>query len=904
VPKPIEAAKMSMPAQRPSGMSTAMQTGKDIAGAYSMGKSGLIGSAKTAADPEGTAGLIGGQGEFSGKNIFSKAKELFAADGGFIVPRHAYALGGNDEEDVTPYDVKDTMSGQDPMKEVLRSGSQKPQQLKAAQMSMGSGGQGGQSGIGQLASGLGAAKSLYGMGSGALSGLKELGAGFSSAGNAAGLDAVLGPGFFAENIGLGAGGASAAGSGLMGSIGSGLGSLFAEAGPFALLLKDGGRIPAYADGGLVPRQGYALQGATDVPADYSPEADMPSPNAQEAARYSEEDLDRAARDALALQMRRESGGDPQARAKTSSAAGLYQITDPTAKGLIQRNPGLGIQYDPSVKGFAATLPREQQEALGLALSKEHVRTLSDKGFEPTPQNVSANWFLGASGGPALLKAMQADPSMPATSIAGLDAIRANQTTFFKKDGSPRSVSEVYSMLNKTGGGAPVPPGLVGAGMQPAAPSGEGKKSIGDVVTSEGFIVPALGFLGSMLASDKRNLGQALGEGIMGGVGAYQSQRKMAAELPKIEAATKLELANVGRTDMMTRALKAGMLVPTWQPGVGLVVIDKENPYAGMTPVTDADGKPLPGNEKLVEEIQKSGSAPAGTPGAKPGAVPAVPVAPAAKTSDITQVIQKPVDATSWTPTTSVPKNYIPANQANITMRDPSTGGMTDAAKGAYDSGKAAVGELEAKARNTGPAMVQLQQIIQEYNSLPETGLLSPGAGATQRYALIDKANAALRAIGAEPIDRNSAGAVEAINKGTFSLGATLANSIGTREPGYIVSQAVKNSPGIEMSKKGFELVSSGLKQNAEYSNDRARFFRDYLSKFQHLDGAQEAFDHANPPEMYAKRAILTTIPADEKNRFVEFVRKNGEKYPNETRTTIQNFEREHSKGSAALVLGR
>jgi hypothetical protein len=631
---------------------------------------------------------------------------------------------------------------------------------------------------------------------------------------------------------------------------------------------------------------------------------MPSPNAQEAARYSEEDLDRAARDALALQMRRESGGDPQARAKTSSAAGLYQITDPTAKGLIQRNPGLGIQYDPSVKGFAATLPREQQEALGLALSKEHVRTLSDKGFEPTPQNVSANWFLGASGGPALLKAMQADPSMPATSIAGLDAIRANQTTFFKKDGSPRSVSEVYSMLNKTGGGAPVPPGLVGAGMQPAAPSGEGKKSIGDVVTSEGFIVPALGFLGSMLASDKRNLGQALGEGIMGGVGAYQSQRKMAAELPKIEAATKLELANVGRTDMMTRALKAGMLVPTWQPGVGLVVIDKENPYAGMTPVTDADGKPLPGNEKLVEEIQKSGSAPAGTPGAKPGAVPAVPVAPAAKTSDITQVIQKPVDATSWTPTTSVPKNYIPANQANITMRDPSTGGMTDAAKGAYDSGKAAVGELEAKARNTGPAMVQLQQIIQEYNSLPETGLLSPGAGATQRYALIDKANAALRAIGAEPIDRNSAGAVEAINKGTFSLGATLANSIGTREPGYIVSQAVKNSPGIEMSKKGFELVSSGLKQNAEYSNDRARFFRDYLSKFQHLDGAQEAFDHANPPEMYAKRAILTTIPADEKNRFVEFVRKNGEKYPNETRTTIQNFEREHSKGSAALVLGR
>ena len=106
----------------------------------------------------------------------------------------------------------------------------------------------------------------------------------------------------------------------------------------------------------------------------------------------------------------------------------------------------------------------------------------------------------------------------------------------------------------TASNAPRPPGLVGAGMQPATPSGaEGKKSIGDVVTSEGFIVPALGFLGSMLASDKRNLGQALGEGIMGGVGAYQSQRKMLPEVAKTEAEASLQ--NVAAINSLSSGLK-------------------------------------------------------------------------------------------------------------------------------------------------------------------------------------------------------------------------------------------------------------------------------------------------------------------------------------------------------------
>lgn len=892
----------ALPQQRPSGMSTAMQTGKDIAGTYKGGKEFLLGAPKSSS-AEASAGLLGGGGELKGKSWGGELKDWWntpspAATGGLIVPRHAYAGGGNDEEDPSPYNVKETMSGEDPMKDVLKSGSQHAQLMTAK----GPGGQGGQSGLGQLASGLGAAKSLYGLGTGAASGLADLGAGFSSAGNAAGLDAALGPGFFAENIGLGAGGASAAGSGLMGSIGSGLGSLFAEAGPFALLLKDGGRIPAYADGGSVPRQGYALQGGTDIPADYSPEADMPSPNAQEAGlvverpRYSEEDFDRAAKEALALQMRRESGGDSQAKAKTSSAAGLYQITNPTAKGLIARNPQWGIEYQ-DVPHFAATLSPEQQQTLGLGLSKEHVRGLADKGFDITPQNVSANWFLGASGGPALLKAMQSDPSMPATSIASPAAINANQRDFFREDGTPRSVSEVYGRLNKTGGGSPVPPMSIGDAVARSTLSGaEGKKSLGDTLTSEGFVVPALGFLGSMLASDKRNLGQALGEGIMGGVGAYQSQRKMAAELPKIEAATELEKARTGEVQQTTKNLRSGMYVVSQNALGELQLYDKENPTAPPIKLTDQLGRPLPGREGLANEAKQM----AGTSGQVQGAG----AASDQYVSDPTKFVSKPVDVNKWSPTLSMPENYVPKNISKTFQVNPQTGKPAEGSAQITEQSQNRVNTMEAKASAAQDARLELTRLIQQFEAIPQGGITDFGAGNAKRNEILARVNGVLGILGADKIETPSQGFFEAAQKGTFSLGTKVANSIGTREPGYIVSQAVKSQPGTEMSKKGIDIVTASMLAQNDYDQDKAKFFRDYVSRFKTLEGADAAFEHYNPVKMYADRGLVNSIPQPDKQKLTGFVDQYGSQYPGRTQQAIQAFEREHGLGTAKLVLGR
>jgi hypothetical protein len=814
VPKPIEAAKMSMPAQRPSGISTAFQTGRDIASTYKGGKEALLGSAT-----DKSSGLIGGSGSTSGKSVFGELKDWWntpsAAQGGLIVPRHAYADGGGDYsqgDEAVPYDPSDVMGGKDPMESVLRAGSQHPQQLKAAQLSMGSGGQQG----GGL---LGAAKDAAGL----FGTAKMLGEGASWLG-----DTAL---------------------------------------PF-LLAANGGRIPAYADGGLVPRQGYATQGATDVPADYSPEADMPSPNAQEAG----------------LVVARPVEAQPDWRVAADEAA--------KRAGIDPRNFARVIQAE---SGFKPHAVGDENSSAGLL--QMHIAGASEK----YPHAGLGDAYLAAKN-PELAKT-----GTPEQKIAYLKD-PANQADILDY-GAQHVADKGYGAWTTArqmglvpGSSAPVPPGLVGAGMQPAAPTGAGeKKGLGDVVTSEGFLVPALGFLGSMLASNRPNLGQALGEGIMGGVGAYQQQRRMAADIPKVEAQTELEKANVGHVNMVTRSLRAGMLVPTWQQGVGMTVFDKENPYAAPMRITDKNGIPLPGHEQIAKEgfdqLKQRGEGPAGTAGAQPS------VAPVGDVTDIAKIIPKPTNANSWNPTTKVPENFMPENQGDLMRKDYVTGDLTPRGKAALDEGKKITSELREKALTSEPRMIELKRIIQEYDSLPKSGFLTTGAGASERNALIGRANVILKAIGGTEIDPNAVGAAEAAQKGTFSLGSTVANSIGTREPGYIVAQSVKNSPGIEMSKKGFDLVSSGLEQNAEYAKDRSRFYNDYFNKFHHIEGADIAFEHANPAQMYADRAMLNTIPENERADLRNYVTQNRAQFPTAVANNIRDFERVHGRGTAKLVLG-
>jgi hypothetical protein len=274
-----------------------------------------------------------------------------------------------------------------------------------------------------------------------------------------------------------------------------------------------------------------------APANYSDEADLPSPRAQEAMAVDAGlkaplDVDSF----LSYTSGKESANNPKAQAKTSSASGLYGFTDSTARTVLQRNPEImermqkeGISYDPRERGFVKTLPSHIQKDIATAHAKEQAKVLSDQGFEPTHANLRMNWFLGEAGGPSFLRKMQEDPNAPAYHAVRQDAVRANQSIFFKSDGTPRTMQEVFDLETK---------GRVGGGYSGGAPSkkedniGLSLKGIGDTVTSDKFLVPFLSFVGSTLASQRPTLGGALGEGIVGGVAGYQENKKVQAALAK------------------------------------------------------------------------------------------------------------------------------------------------------------------------------------------------------------------------------------------------------------------------------------------------------------------------------------------------------------------------------------
>lgn len=159
-------------------------------------------------------------------------------------------------------------------------------------------------------------------------------------------------------------------------------------------------------------------------------------------------------DYLLAQAKLESGLNPQARAGTSSATGLYQFIGSTWLDTLRKHGaehGLGwagqaasdpalrsqvmaLRYDPEASALmAAELAGDNREALAGTL-----------GREPDYAELYLAHFLGAEGAGRFLSALAADP---AQSAAGLlpAAAASNRAIFFGPSG-PRSLGEVMGLL--------------------------------------------------------------------------------------------------------------------------------------------------------------------------------------------------------------------------------------------------------------------------------------------------------------------------------------------------------------------------------------------------------------------------------------------------------------------------
>ncbi len=219
---------------------------------------------------------------------------------------------------------------------------------------------------------------------------------------------------------------------------------------------------------------------------------------------------------LMAQAAQESSFQPQAKAGTSSATGLYQFLDSTWLSMVYQHGakhGLGDlarQIQPDGRGgYSVADPAVRREILdlrkdprvsaviGAEFALSNKETLEENlGHRVGSTELYLAHFLGAAGASRFLKAIEKNAAAPAAQLLP-DAAAANPTVFYDRGtGRARTVSEIYGNFSKSiekkradfaglANGAPVgyagPPNISAASLSRGGTMG-GIASAGDTST--------------------------------------------------------------------------------------------------------------------------------------------------------------------------------------------------------------------------------------------------------------------------------------------------------------------------------------------------------------------------------------------------------------------------------------
>jgi hypothetical protein len=168
----------------------------------------------------------------------------------------------------------------------------------------------------------------------------------------------------------------------------------------------------------------------------------------------------------------ESNLNPTAAASTSSAKGLYQFIDQTWLGTVKEAGtqfGYGNYADAISKSASVTYsvsdPQTRNEILKLrndpvassamagVLTQSNSFNLTGKiGRRPTDGELYMAHFMGVGGAAKLITSAEDTPGASAARLFP-NAAAANRPIFYDRNGSARSVSEVYSVLTSRYAGA-------------------------------------------------------------------------------------------------------------------------------------------------------------------------------------------------------------------------------------------------------------------------------------------------------------------------------------------------------------------------------------------------------------------------------------------------------------------
>jgi hypothetical protein len=167
---------------------------------------------------------------------------------------------------------------------------------------------------------------------------------------------------------------------------------------------------------------------------------------------------------LLAQAKSESGLNPTAKAASSSATGLYQFLDQSWLGVVKQHgaqyglgwaanaitarKGGGYTVDPALKDAVFALRQQPGPAamMAAAYASDNAANLSQAlGRQVNGTDLYMAHFLGLGGATKFLRAQCTNGSACAANLFPQEA-RANRSIFYGKDGSPRSLDQVYAIM--------------------------------------------------------------------------------------------------------------------------------------------------------------------------------------------------------------------------------------------------------------------------------------------------------------------------------------------------------------------------------------------------------------------------------------------------------------------------
>lgn len=131
----------------------------------------------------------------------------------------------------------------------------------------------------------------------------------------------------------------------------------------------------------------------------------------------------------------ESSNNPKAKAKTSSASGLYQFTESTWKGLVKQ---LGLNYT-----LEDRFDKDKSQKVVEAFTKQNEKYLKSKlGRDPNEAELYLAHFSGMGGANKLLQKLKENPEADSSEVFSEKALKANKHLQGKK------VYEIYNWAAK------------------------------------------------------------------------------------------------------------------------------------------------------------------------------------------------------------------------------------------------------------------------------------------------------------------------------------------------------------------------------------------------------------------------------------------------------------------------